>query len=101
MSEMIEVETPNCPECGEFAFISVPKAGYDLWKSGLHIQTALPDLSSNERELLLTGFHPECWDLAFPPEEEEEEYYGVWYPEDYEGYEDEYPEDFPEWEDLI
>lgn len=74
MFEMIEVETPACPECGLISFLSVPKTGYGLWKGGMFIQLALPDLSSNDRELLLTGFHPECWDIAFPPEDEEEDY---------------------------
>lgn len=34
------------------------------------IQRALPDLTPGQREQLLSGSHEECFDRAFPPEEE-------------------------------
>ena len=33
------------------------------------IQDAFPDLSSEQREFLLSGATPEEWDRAFPPED--------------------------------
>lgn len=41
-----------------------------------HIQHVFPDLSSDDREFLLTGITPEEWDAIFPPEDEDE-----WEPE--------------------
>jgi hypothetical protein len=42
-----------------------------LWKSGTtYIQTALPNLTADQREFLLTGAAPGEWDNAFPDEEE-------------------------------
>jgi hypothetical protein len=34
-------------------------------------QNAFPHMSDGEREMLITGTHPECWEKLFPPEEEE------------------------------
>lgn len=42
-------------------------------KKRLHVQYAFPDLSSDEREFLLTGCTPEEWDKIFGGEEEGEE----------------------------
>jgi hypothetical protein len=43
------------------------------WKhKGMLIQLAMPNLSPDEREFLISGTTPEDWDKMFPPEEEEE-----------------------------
>jgi hypothetical protein len=34
----------------------------NTWKSGRLIQYAFPRMSSNDRELLITGICTECWD---------------------------------------
>jgi hypothetical protein len=35
------------------------------WQNGVHIQDAFIDMVADERELLKTGIHPECWVLLF------------------------------------
>lgn len=40
------------------------------WKSGTHIQRAMPNLSDDDREFIMTGIVPEEWNEMFPPEEE-------------------------------
>src|SRR5690242_10443169 len=37
-----------------------------------HIQTDLPDLTAEEREILMTGMCQKAWDKLFPPEEDED-----------------------------
>lgn len=46
----------------------------DRWKAGALIQDAMPDLSKEDREFLITGITPEEWKKEFPavPELEEE-----------------------------
>ena len=39
------------------------------WKDGMLIQNALPYLTSEEREFLITGATPEEWDDTFKEEE--------------------------------
>lgn len=60
----------------------VEVAAHAKWVAGALIQDAFPDLSSDEREFLLTGYcpdNPACWD-ADTKEPEPEQYSGP--PED-------------------
>jgi hypothetical protein len=38
--------------------------------AGVLIQQAFPNLSSEDRERIMTGTCPACWDEIFPPEDE-------------------------------
>lgn len=43
----------------------------DRWAQGEMIQNAMPNLSADEREFLMTGATPAEWDSIFPPEDGE------------------------------
>ena len=58
--------TPPCTRCGEAFLIDVSAVGYVRWLEGVPIQAALPDLSIDDRELLLTGICAQCWVNEFP-----------------------------------
>lgn len=62
MIETIEIQTPECSECHRSSTLRVPSAGYDAWQAGAFIQDAFPSLTDDEREMLKTGIHPDCWD---------------------------------------
>lgn len=38
---------------------------YNSWKGGTLIQEAMPDLSPNDREFIMTGITSEEWDKEF------------------------------------
>ena len=57
--------TKPCPYCGTVSKVGVPESGYRQWKSGTRIQDALPMLSADEREILMSGVCPSCWDDVF------------------------------------
>lgn len=38
------------------------------WRSGMTIQSAMPHLSMDDREFLMTGYTPEDWVTMFGPE---------------------------------
>lgn len=40
------------------------------WKSGVLIQHAMPDVSAEDREFLISGCTPEDWAKLFPPGKE-------------------------------
>lgn len=62
----IGVVEVTCIVCGARHVVKVPKIGYMLWRSGQAlIQDALPELSDDERELLLSNICPRCFDAAF------------------------------------
>ena len=42
---------------------------YDKWCAGCLIQDAMPDMSADDREFLITGYTPEDWEKMFGPEE--------------------------------
>lgn len=59
----------QCPFCGCLNFINVSAEGYEAWKNGALIQNALPELSADEREMLMSGICPDCWNGMFGEEE--------------------------------
>ena len=61
----------KCPWCGEEHEVEVPFEDYLAWQSGESIQVAMPQLSADEREMLISGVCPKCWEKAFSYEEED------------------------------
>ena len=67
------IETPMCTVCGATTLMYLDEIAYSRWQNHeILIQQAFPDLSSGERELIKTGFHPACWDSLFTEEDDEE-----------------------------
>ena len=61
---IVEIE---CRFCNKDHSIKMSFAGHTAWTEGELIQDALPELSSGERELLISGTCGDCWDEMFPP----------------------------------
>ena len=53
--------------------INVTQEQIALWESGTLIQNAMPNISADEREFIMTGITPSEWAEAFGSSEEEEE----------------------------
>ena len=51
--------------------IDVTEEQLATWKSGVPIQHALPHLSADDREFLMTGFTPEDWATLCGDEDDE------------------------------
>lgn len=62
------VET-QCPVCKQTSEVVVPVDGMAAWAAGAYIQDAMPELSVDDREKLMTGIDG-CWDTIFDGEEE-------------------------------
>ena len=43
---------------------------YTLWQEGMCIQHAMPDATVDQREFLISGCTPACWDSMFGSEED-------------------------------
>ena len=50
----------TCPFCNSDHAVEVSLAGYIEWERGELIQKAMPDLTSTEREQLISGICPKC-----------------------------------------
>lgn len=61
MSETEVVVKTKCPICGRPQNVVVPREGYENWRyNGKLIQNALPTLTADECEALMTGTCPDC-----------------------------------------
>jgi hypothetical protein len=65
--------TRTCLECGEVKNISCDVAAVKRWQEGQNIQTAMPEVSEDDRELLISGICGKCFDALFADDEEDEE----------------------------
>ena len=57
--------TKPCIHCNKTSSLTVDADGYRQWVSGALIQDAFPDMDADNRELLISGTHPACWDTMF------------------------------------
>ena len=65
----------SCPFCRQPSEVSgIDRPTWEAWRRGLTagIAEVFPALTAGEREILKTGIHPACWDLAFSEEGLEE-----------------------------
>jgi hypothetical protein len=69
---MVKVRTWPCPWCTKTSVVEVDAESYRRWRSGTLVQDAFPMMSLDEREMLVTGTHPACWnDMMIDMDEEE------------------------------
>tara|TARA_Y100001970_G_C14250821_1_gene871730 strand:- start:3228 stop:3428 length:201 start_codon:yes stop_codon:yes gene_type:complete len=48
--------------------INVNQSQIDKWVAGMLIQNAMPEISVDDREFIMTGITPEEWDSTFNEE---------------------------------
>lgn len=61
----VTVQCPPCIVCGTASVMTLSSVGVENYKQGMFVQQAFPELSAPEREVLISGTHPECWDRLF------------------------------------
>lgn len=54
--------TKACPFCNRRYQNVFDADAYRKWEQGMNVQDAFPDRSADDREFLITGICPECWD---------------------------------------
>lgn len=69
MSEWMTIDI-TCNMCGEAKRVEVPTEGYTRWKTGELIQRAMPMLSRDDRELLISGTCGKCFEELFTESDE-------------------------------
>ena len=56
----------KCPICGDEHCFEVTEEQFKKYQSGEdYIQNIFPELSADEREMLITGICPSCWNKMF------------------------------------
>lgn len=61
----------TCCKCGTTKTYMLPLHNTIAWRSGMLIQDAFPDLPAEDREFLISGLCPECWNELFSSSNEE------------------------------
>jgi len=65
-SQDICIYTTLCHLCGVANDITLDYISYMRWyKGGGLIQDIWPNLDPDQRELIMTGIHPNCWNRMF------------------------------------
>lgn len=64
MDDMIRVDC-KCPMCGNVNQVTISEAQWWRWQMGELIQNVAPELSPEERELLISGTCSKCWNKMF------------------------------------
>lgn len=59
------ITTIPCPGCGKTTTLVVDEKALDAAVGGTLIQKAFPDMSSDDRERLISGYCATCWDILF------------------------------------
>ena len=68
--ETVTVDTGTCAFCGQGGSVQMPREAFMAYDGGrgAPVQRAWPQGSAGEREQLISGTHPTCFDAAFPEE---------------------------------
>jgi hypothetical protein len=71
--DTITVATPRCIVCGKPGEVTLPRAAWERFnkRNGEKIQVAWPQGTAGEREQLINGTHPECFEEIFADSEED------------------------------
>lgn len=66
-TDKIITVTGKCRETGEICSIDYPIEGFTNWITGkkILIQNAMPDVSREDREFLISGISPKGWKKMF------------------------------------
>ena len=67
---MIEVVTPACLGCGDTAVFVMTAEQHARYRAGEHVQRIFPHWSPEDREMLISGTCPSCWEEMWAEEEE-------------------------------
>jgi hypothetical protein len=67
--ETIEVTCPPCFLCQKRGTVRVIESQFRAWQAGELIQRAMPEMTADNREMLITGTHPDCWDAMMGEED--------------------------------
>jgi hypothetical protein len=57
--------TATCRECKRTVSVKMTQDAYRAWRGGILIQRALPEVSKDDRELLISGICGQCFTRMF------------------------------------
>lgn len=64
-SNSITPVTKFCPCCSARTDFILDKGRHEAWRGGQLVQACFPDMKAEDRETLISGTCPACWDKVF------------------------------------
>jgi hypothetical protein len=71
LPDTVDVQTEPCIRCGKAGVVTMPRAAFERYEAGEHVQRAWPEGSAAEREQLINGTHGPCFEAMFADDEED------------------------------
>lgn len=59
---MPTVINKTCVFCGKVHELVLASSKVERWRKGEHVQNVWPEMTPNEREVLISGTCSDCWD---------------------------------------
>jgi hypothetical protein len=69
-SPIMSVWAGLCPICKKGISVEVEDKGLEKYKKGAYVQDAFPNMSVNDRELIISGMCSQCWDEMIGDDDE-------------------------------
>ena len=66
---VVEFVTQPCRVCNQRSKVLVDPDSLAEWRRGQYVQIAFPDMTPEQRELLVSGTHASCWRDLFGDDE--------------------------------
>lgn len=60
----------KCIQCGGISVITLDEEKFMRWQKGELVQRVFPEMSKEDREVLVSGTHPRCWKILFEGEDD-------------------------------
>jgi hypothetical protein len=67
------VHTIPCLGCGQSATFTMTEDQFNRYTAGEHVQRIFPDWPPEDREMLISGTCPPCWEEMWPDDDEEDD----------------------------
>jgi len=71
ITDTVKVDTAPCFLCGKSGQVEMLVHHYLEWQNGGLINMVCPEMPAEQREMLISGTHPECWNTLYENDEEE------------------------------
>ncbi len=72
-TRIVEFKCKPCPFCGKQSILELRADKIRDWQDWQHIQDAFPELTADQRELMLSGTDSDCWDKYMKLDDDEDD----------------------------
>ncbi len=66
----MKIKSKHCPVCNSFTEFNITEEEYQKYIQGDHIQDCFPSMPADQRERLVSGYCPACWNEIFKEEDD-------------------------------